>query len=163
MGGSILRKLITTVNDKPIEVIVDDNVITMSDAKYAILKRGDLMVIQSNGFEMQIDDIMDQGGGNYRVEIRGFTIDVKVDNPLDLIVKPVENPSIVKAPLTGVVSKVFVKEGEEVSPDTILLTISAMKMENKILSKANGRVKSINVNIGDQVKSGNILIELEDL
>jgi len=68
-----------------------------------------------------------------------------------------------KSPLPGKVLDILVKEGETVKEDQALIIIESMKMENEICTEKDGLVKKVLVNIGDLVKIGDELIELEDL
>lgn len=67
----------------------------------------------------------------------------------------------VKAPLPGVVVSVSVKVGDIVKAADTILMLEAMKMENAIHAGRDGKVASINVNAGDSVLEGNVLITLE--
>jgi glutaconyl-CoA/methylmalonyl-CoA decarboxylase subunit gamma len=64
----------------------------------------------------------------------------------------------IKAPLAGTVSDIFVSEGEEVKVGKKLLSLSAMKMENEIISEADGKIKQILLKKGDKAKEGEVLI-----
>lgn len=67
----------------------------------------------------------------------------------------------VKAPLPGTVLSIACKVGDTVkSSDTVLL-LEAMKMENAIHAGRDGKVSAINVNAGDAVLEGTVLITLE--
>lgn len=66
----------------------------------------------------------------------------------------------IKAAIAGVISEVFVKEGGMVKAGQKLLTLSAMKMENEIVSDFDGKVKEVKVKQGDKVKENDILIVL---
>lgn len=65
-----------------------------------------------------------------------------------------------RAPITGTISEIFVKEGEFVEKDQKVLILSAMKMENEIVSEFSGKVKEILVKKDREVKEGDILIVL---
>ena len=67
----------------------------------------------------------------------------------------------IKVPITGIVSKIFVKEGEFIKKDQKLLILSAMKMENEIISENDGQVKEIKVKENQTVNIGDILMVLE--
>ncbi len=67
----------------------------------------------------------------------------------------------VKAPMPGLVVKIFVKEGMQVLADDKLIVIEAMKMENTLKSPVSGIVKSINVSESQAVEKGILLIEIE--
>ena len=67
--------------------------------------------------------------------------------------------SEVKAPMPGLVLKVFVNEGVEVTKGDNLFILEAMKMENIIKSPADGIIKKIKIKPGDKVEKGQVLIE----
>ncbi len=51
-----------------------------------------------------------------------------------------------------------VKPGENVKSGKVLLILEAMKMENDILAPMDGTVQAINVNVGDSVNTGDVLV-----
>ena len=67
----------------------------------------------------------------------------------------------INAPLPGVVIKINAKVGDKVSTGDTLLILEAMKMENNITADANGTIKAILCKEGDQVQSGQALVELD--
>jgi biotin carboxyl carrier protein len=69
--------------------------------------------------------------------------------------------ALARSPITGKVLKVFVEEGQEVESGTVLLTIEAMKMENKIFATATGKVAKVSVKDGDMVSVGAELIAIK--
>lgn len=71
------------------------------------------------------------------------------------------NPNLVEAHIPGTVLRIEVKEGQEVQCDDVLLILQAMKMDNKITSPFQAKVKKIHVKEGEQVPKGALMIELE--
>ena len=71
------------------------------------------------------------------------------------------DPDKVFAPMPGKIVKILVEMGQEVTERQQLVIVEAMKMENPVLSKANGKVKAINFSDGDQVDTESPIIELE--
>lgn len=67
----------------------------------------------------------------------------------------------VNAPLPGVVIKINAKVGDKVSTGDTILVLEAMKMENNITADSNGTIKAILCKEGDQVQSGQALVELD--
>ena len=63
--------------------------------------------------------------------------------------------------MPGLIMSVLVKVGQEIEAGTPLLVLSAMKMENQILAQGAGTIKSIEVNVGDAVDKGQLIIEME--
>lgn len=67
----------------------------------------------------------------------------------------------VKAPLPGVIASISVKAGDAVKAADTILMLEAMKMENAIHAGRDGKVATINVNPGDSVLEGTVLITIE--
>lgn len=67
----------------------------------------------------------------------------------------------VRSPMTGKVLSVKIKEGQAVAAGTVLLTIEAMKMENKIFAKSAGSVTNLSVKEGDMVSVGKQLLTIK--
>lgn len=67
----------------------------------------------------------------------------------------------ISAPLPGVVIKIKAKVGDKVAAGDTVLMIEAMKMENNITADAAGTIKAILCKEGDQVQSGQVLVELD--
>ena len=65
------------------------------------------------------------------------------------------------ASIPGMVSKVPVKVGDAVTPNTILAVIEAMKMETNVISPRAGTISAIYVEKGDNVAAGQLLFRVE--
>lgn len=66
----------------------------------------------------------------------------------------------VHSPLPGVIISIDVKEGQAVKKGQKLAVLEAMKMENEILSDADGTVAAILVQKGDSVLEGADIIKI---
>ncbi len=67
----------------------------------------------------------------------------------------------IRAPISGTVSEIFVAEGESIEKDRKVILLSAMKMENEIVSDSKGKIKKIKVEKEQNVKEGTVLIIME--
>ncbi len=67
----------------------------------------------------------------------------------------------VGAPLQGSISKILVEVGDEVTTNTPLFAIEAMKMESTITSPLDGKVKAIHLKEKTLVEQDDLVIELE--
>jgi 3-methylcrotonyl-CoA carboxylase alpha subunit len=65
------------------------------------------------------------------------------------------------APMPGVILKILVSKGQQVTRGTALLILEAMKMEHVIAAPRDGTVAAINCREGELVQPGNDLIELK--
>ncbi|HDN58917.1 MAG: hypothetical protein DRP91_02835 [Candidatus Neomarinimicrobiota bacterium] len=75
--------------------------------------------------------------------------------------KALEEFSKIKAPLPGLILKIFVREGDQVRIGEKLIVMEAMKMENEITSNTEGVVKRIHCREGDSVNEGDVLLIIE--
>jgi len=62
--------------------------------------------------------------------------------------------------MPGTVLSICRKEGEKVRGGDVVLVLEAMKMENEILSPADGTINKINCEEGKTVAGGEVLFEV---
>jgi len=67
----------------------------------------------------------------------------------------------IKTPVTGNVSKIFVKKEEIISKGEKIAVLESMKMEIPIESDKGGVIKNVMISEGDSVSDGDTLISLE--
>ena len=72
------------------------------------------------------------------------------------------NPYLLCSHIPGTIMDIEVKEGQEVQEGDVLLTLQAMKMNNKLTAPFSGKIKKINVTAGDKIPKGALMIEMED-
>ncbi|MBD3344602.1 MAG: pyruvate carboxylase, partial [Chitinivibrionales bacterium] len=70
------------------------------------------------------------------------------------------NPDHIGATMPGMVVKVHVEEGTEVSKGHKLLVLEAMKMETTIYAEKAGKVGQVLVKPGNQVETGDLLLSI---
>ncbi len=68
--------------------------------------------------------------------------------------------SSINAPMPGNIVDVKVKVGDKVTNGTVVAVLEAMKMENDIVSDKDGVVASVNVNKGDSVDTGAVVVTI---
>ena len=97
-------------------------------------------------------------------EINGVMREIKVlDKHLEVksggkLKADKNNPFHLGSSIPGTVSKILVKEGEEVKKNQPLLTVEAMKMETSIVANQDGVIDKIYVKEGEQVNQGDLLV-----
>lgn len=63
----------------------------------------------------------------------------------------------VKAPMSGNILDVKVNVGDTVSIGQVIVVLEALKMENDIVANAAGKITSLNVKKGDNVKADDVI------
>ncbi len=71
------------------------------------------------------------------------------------------DPTLIEAPMPGMLKQVFAKAGEAVCKGDRLAVLEAMKMEHTLTAALDGTVAEILVPAGTQVSAGDVLIRLE--
>lgn len=71
------------------------------------------------------------------------------------------DPKIILSFIPGTVLDILVRAGQEVKKGDDLMILDAMKMQNRLKSPMNGKIKNFSVKKGDKVSKGTLLIELE--
>jgi biotin carboxyl carrier protein len=104
------------------------------------------------------------------VSIGGKEYAVLVDDERSLLLKKFvtkvhsgSGAHVVRAPMPGLISRIEVQVGEEVSKGRGLLVLEAMKMENEIRAIGSARIKAIHVEKGKPVEKDEPLLTLEEL
>jgi 3-methylcrotonyl-CoA carboxylase alpha subunit len=70
-------------------------------------------------------------------------------------------PSNITSPISGKVTVVGAKAGDDVPAGHVILTIEAMKMEYQIKAPYAGKVEKVHFKAGDQVDIGALLVDME--
>ena len=70
------------------------------------------------------------------------------------------DPSLVLSPVTGALRSLTVSEGDRVEAGQAVGMVEAMKMETVLAASAAGTVTSVRARAGDQVRAGDVIVEL---
>ena len=85
-------------------------------------------------------------------------------------VKPAQPPparpglsedKLCRSPIAGVVFKIVAQAGQQLQVDDLLVVLEAMKMETNITAHVPGKIAKILVSVGEAVKPGQVLAEIE--
>ena len=66
-----------------------------------------------------------------------------------------------RSPVAGKVTQIKVAVGDTVAQAQQLLCVEAMKMEMWLTAQVAGKVVAVHANVGDQVESGALLVEID--
>lgn len=67
---------------------------------------------------------------------------------------------VLKAPMPGLVVRVEVEPGQQVTAGAPVVVLEAMKMENQLVAPATGTVTEVRVKAGATVERGAVLVEI---
>ncbi len=70
-------------------------------------------------------------------------------------------PTVLKAPMPGLVVRISVEEGAKVEAGSPLVVLEAMKMENELRATGPAVVRGVKVKPGQAVEKGQVLVEFE--
>lgn len=106
--------------------------------------------------------------GQYTLWLDGFRFEVEALDERARAIRELSaaaagptGPAPLVAPMPGLVVRVHVQVGDQVSAGQGLVVMEAMKMENELRTQAAGRVKAVRATPGTAVEKGAVLIELE--
>ncbi|MDD5944975.1 MAG: pyruvate carboxylase [Clostridia bacterium] len=133
----------------------EETVLRIGEGKAITIKYIDMTEPNEEGYRtltFEINGIMRE------VSILDKSLEVKSDRKLKA---EKNNPAHLGSPIPGNVSKIFVKEGDRVEKNTVIMTVEAMKMETSVLSRVSGTVDKIYVHEGASVNQEELLVSFK--
>ncbi len=159
-----MMNYLITVNDEKLNIKKNDSdqldMIEVGDSSFHLLQ-------ENKAYEVRLvhHNFLDK---TLTLSVNGNLYDLKIEDEYDLQVNKMgllavssQKVNSIKAPMPGLILDIMVTKGQEVEEGTPLLVLSAMKMENVILSQGAGIVKEITVKKDEPVEKGQLIIELE--
>ncbi len=124
------------------------------------------LILNGNSY---ICHVSEQNGG-YRIMVDGETVSAAIEDEQSLTLNKfvkahAKEPSeqVIKAPIPGLVTRIFVQAGDKLKKNASLLALEAMKMENLIKAPCECTVEKIFVKSGQTVQQNQPLIQLKKL
>lgn len=120
----------------PVETSADGGyTVSVNGKKYAVKVEGDKAVVNGKSYDINVKAGMETASTSSAGE-----------------------GTPIKTGLPGNVLRLLVSEGDSVAEGDVVAVIEAMKMETEIKSTVAGTVKSIDVEAGDKVQAGQVLV-----
>lgn len=139
---------------------VELDIVSTGNDAYHILHEGKsyrIRVTEVNAAEKKLT--IRVNGNDYNLEVKDrFDVLLNQLGMSDLAATKIND---IKAPMPGLVLKVNVTEGQQITKGEPVLVLEAMKMENVLKAPADATVKAIKVQIGNAVDKGQVLVVLE--
>jgi biotin carboxyl carrier protein len=153
------------VDDQSFDIKTDDlttfDLHQMSKTNFHVLQNNqafDAVLIAENMLEKTLT-----------IAVNGNHYDIKIDDAYDAIVAQMgllantaTKFNTIKAPMPGLIINIMVNAGDTIEKGTPLFVLSAMKMENIVLSDGAGIIRTIEVSKKDSVDKGQLIIKMEE-
>ncbi|NLK37830.1 MAG: pyruvate carboxylase [Epulopiscium sp.] len=130
----------------------EETVIQIGEGKSILIKYVDASEPNEEGMRTLTFEI---NGAMRDVMIQDKKLEVNSDRKLKA---DKNNPCHLGSSIPGTVGKIFVKEGDKVTKNMVLMTVEAMKMETSVVSKVDGVVDKIYAKEGEKVSQEELLI-----
>jgi pyruvate carboxylase subunit B len=163
-------KYLATIAGREIEVEVDGDQVTVAGATRTATLR---TVAGTASRQLLVDGrptvvtLRSAGRGQWTLGVAGDRWDAEVVDERTRHIRSLTAGSSaarglasVRAPMPGLVVRVLVEAGQEVSAGTGIAVLEAMKMENELKAPGAGVVGAVRVAAGEPVEKGQVLVEL---
>jgi biotin carboxyl carrier protein len=137
-----------------IPVLCNGEQLTVSVPAVAQPDQMEWIIVNGRPYEIAIDPSLHwikAFDGMHEVEVHDRSV---------AVARPVSADGRVKAPIPGLVTRVFVQQGDVVEAGQPLLLLEAMKMENEILAPRAGAILRLNTLPGKSVTLHEEMVEI---
>lgn len=163
-------KYIVDVDGERIEVTLDaDGVRVAGQLVHAHLADVEGTPIQLVHIDNTVHRVASRRGdtrGQYALWMNGFRFDVEALDERSRAIQEMtaelavpRGPARVVAPMPGLVTRIHVREGDQVLAGQAVVVVEAMKMENELRAGSDGVVRRILTVEGAAVEKGTVLVE----
>jgi len=159
------------LNGQSYEVLVEKNGgdyrVTVGETMFKVIHKEGGLIINGEFVPLKIEGSLEDGA---TLQIDNRTVRTKVEPVMELEKvgdgyseeeefgsSHKESQNVITAPMPGKVVSIKVKVGDEVDPNTLVLVLEAMKMENEILAGTSGKIKEIRVKPGEAIEGGKVM------
>lgn len=126
------------------------------------------ITVNENIYEVEVEELQSETGNSayksvtQNVSSKTVTTSAKpaATEQKSRTAKPATTSGAVTSPMPGTILDVKVKEGDKVKKGQVLMILEAMKMENEIMASSDGQVKTVYVEKGASVNTGDPLVEI---
>ncbi len=166
-----MNKFIAYINGETEKEVLLNNPTAIIDGKefaYKILSLNDNQIVLKINDKIYNAVFSQKSSERFDVLVKGQNFEVETLTELqkkskELKAQQMKNSgeTYIKAPMPGLLLKMEVSVGDEVTPGTSLFILEAMKMENEIKSEIPGVVKEIKATQGEAVEKGATVLIIE--
>jgi biotin carboxyl carrier protein len=152
-------------NEYMVEVSKEFSKINGESIQAALVELGErgLYMLKKGAWKRQMH-VQPQGNNQYSLNANGKCATVKVERSNGLARKKASKTAAgdMKAPISGIVVKVNVKEGDQISEGDVALVLESMKMQMLMRAPISGIVRSVPAALGSQLAKGDLMVKIEE-
>ena len=152
-------------NEYQVEISKEYSKINGESIQAALVELGErgLYLLKKGAWKRQMH-VQPQGNNQYSMNANGKCATVKVERSNGLARKKTNKASAgdLKAPISGIVVKVNVKEGDKIAEGDVALVLESMKMQMLMRAPVGGIVQSVHVSLGSQLAKGDLMVKIEE-
>jgi biotin carboxyl carrier protein len=152
MNSISKRKLIIKVNGKAYSVEVG----SLAEAPINVTVNGQPYMVEISG-----GAVTKVSGGESAAALESVVRTVSAAPSAPAPASPTANAKTITAPMPGEIVEVFVKPGDQLSAGQEVCSLEAMKMKNAIRSPRAGIIAAVEVQAGEKVAHGAVLVTFE--
>jgi biotin carboxyl carrier protein len=151
-------------NEYQVEISNNHSKINGESIQAALVELGErgLYLLKKGTWKRELH-VQPQGNSQYSMNASGKYAVAKVEKSNGMARKKVSKAAVgdLKAPISGIVVTVNVKEGDQVAEGDVVVVLESMKMQMLMRAPITGTVKSVHVNSGSQLAKGDKLVIIE--
>lgn len=151
-------------NEYQVEISNNHSKINGESIQAALVELGErgLYLLKKDTWKRELH-VQPQGNSQYSMNASGKYAVAKVEKSNGMARKKVSKAAVgdLKAPISGIVVTVNVKEGDQVAEGDVVVVLESMKMQMLMRAPITGTVKSVHVNSGSQLAKGDKLVIIE--
>jgi biotin carboxyl carrier protein len=164
-------KYIVSIAGREIEVEVDGDQVTVHGSPRTASLRA---IPGTPTRQLMMEDqptaltVRSTGRGQWSLQMGGDRWDVEVVDERTRHIRSLtagaerrRGPVTLRAPMPGLVVRILVEPGQEVSAGAGLVVLEAMKMENELKAPAAATVGAVRAQPGEAVEKGQVLVEFQ--
>jgi biotin carboxyl carrier protein len=164
-------KYIVSIAGREIEVEVDGDQVTVDGSTRTASLRA---IPGTPTRQLMMEDqptaltVRSTGRGQWSLQMGGDRWDVEVVDERTRHIRSLtagaerrRGPVTLRAPMPGLVVRILVEPGQEVSAGAGLVVLEAMKMENELKAPAAATVGAVRAQPGEAVEKGQVLVEFQ--
>lgn len=163
---AVVEEFTVTLDGIDYPVVVEDDQVVVDGRRFTVLVDDqDAVTVDGIIYEVVVEgDEVEVGADSYRLEVSGLSTRARAGESGGEVMSVADVRATLGAILAimpGKITRIMVKEGDQVLSGEAVCVLEAMKMENELRAEGEGIVTAVHISPGDDVEKGQVLVEIE--